>query len=43
MDLGKVKWGNIYWIDLVQERDRLRNLVKAVIKLKGFHKMQVIS
>jgi hypothetical protein len=43
MALQEVKWGDIYWIDLAQDRDRLRNLVNAVIKLKGFNKMQVIS
>jgi hypothetical protein len=43
MDLEKVKCGGIYWIDLAQDRDRLRNLVNAVIKIKAFHKTQVIS
>jgi hypothetical protein len=43
MALQEVKWGDIYWIDLAQDRDRLRNLVNAVIKLKGLHKMKVIS
>jgi len=35
MDLEEVEWGAMDWIDLAQDRDRLRNLVNAVIKLKG--------
>jgi hypothetical protein len=31
MDLQEVGWGNIYWIDLAQDRDRWQALVKAVM------------
>jgi hypothetical protein len=30
MDLQKVGWGNMNWIDLVQNSDRCRGLVNAV-------------
>jgi hypothetical protein len=33
IDLRKVGWG-IDWIDLAQDRDRWRALVKAVMKLR---------
>jgi hypothetical protein len=32
-DLQEVRWG-IDWIDLVQDRDRRRALVKAVMKIR---------
>jgi hypothetical protein len=35
MDLEEVKCGDIDWIYLAQDRDRLRNLVNAAIKLTG--------
>jgi hypothetical protein len=42
MDLYKVEWGGIDWIDLAQNRDRWQALVNAVMNL-WFHKMQGIS
>jgi hypothetical protein len=35
MDLGEVRWGAVGWIDLVQDWDRWRALVNAVISLRG--------
>ena len=34
MDLQEVLYGNVNWIDLAQDRDRLRALVNAVMKLR---------
>jgi hypothetical protein len=33
MDLGAVGWGDVDWIDLSQEKDRLRALVNLVLNL----------
>jgi hypothetical protein len=33
MDIRGVSWGGMDWIDLAQDRDRWRALVKAVINL----------
>jgi hypothetical protein len=33
MDLGEVGWGDVDWIGLVQNRDRWRALVNAVMNL----------
>jgi hypothetical protein len=33
VDLQEVGWGDIYWIDLAQDRDRRLVLVKAVMNL----------
>jgi hypothetical protein len=33
MVLREVRWGRIDWIDLAQNRDRWRALVKAVLEL----------
>ena len=35
--------GGMNWNDLVQDRDRWRTLVKAVLNTSGFHKMRGIS
>jgi hypothetical protein len=34
MDLGEVGWGNVDWIDLVQDRNRWRALVNSVLNLR---------
>jgi hypothetical protein len=33
MDLGEIGWGGVDWINLAQDRDRLRALVNAVVNL----------
>jgi hypothetical protein len=33
MDLGKVGWGDVDWIGLVQDRNRWRALVNSVLNL----------
>jgi hypothetical protein len=33
MDLQKVGWGSMNWIDVAQDRDRWRALVNAVMNL----------
>jgi hypothetical protein len=39
MDLRKIGWGGMDWIDLVQGRDQWMALVNMVKKTFGFHKM----
>jgi hypothetical protein len=34
MDLGEMGWGGTEWIDLTQDRNRWRALVKAVLNLR---------
>jgi hypothetical protein len=34
MDLGEVEWGNVVWIGLAQDRNRLRALVNSVLNLQ---------
>jgi hypothetical protein len=34
MDLREVEWGGMDWIDLAQDRDRLRALVNMVMNLQ---------
>jgi hypothetical protein len=34
MDLGEVGWGDVYWIDLAQDRNRWRALVNSVLNLR---------
>jgi hypothetical protein len=34
MDLGKVGWGDVDWIGLVQDRNRWRALVNSVLNLR---------
>jgi hypothetical protein len=38
MDLREIEWGGMDWIDLAQDRDQWRALVKTVMNLR-FHKM----
>jgi hypothetical protein len=33
MDFGEIGWGGVGWIGLVQDRDKWRTLVNAVINL----------
>jgi hypothetical protein len=35
MDLVWVRWGDVDWIGLAQDRDRWRALVNAVLNLRG--------
>jgi hypothetical protein len=34
MDLGKVGWGDVDWIDLTKDRNRWRALVNSVLNLR---------
>jgi hypothetical protein len=34
MDLVEVEWGDVDWIGLAQDRDRLRALVNSVLNLR---------
>jgi hypothetical protein len=34
MDLGEVGWGDMNWIDLAQDRNRRKALVKPVLNLR---------
>jgi hypothetical protein len=34
MDLVEVGWGDVDWIGLAQNRDRLRSLVNSVLNLR---------
>jgi hypothetical protein len=34
MDLGEVRWGDVDWIGLAQDRNRWRTLVHSVLKLR---------
>jgi hypothetical protein len=34
MDIGEVRWGDVDWIGLVQDRDRWRALVNSVLNLR---------
>jgi hypothetical protein len=34
MDLRKIGWGSVDWIQLAQDRDRLRALVNTVMNLR---------
>jgi hypothetical protein len=34
MDLGEVRWGNVDWIGLAQDRNRWRALVDSVLNLR---------
>jgi hypothetical protein len=34
MDLEEIHWGGVDWIDLAQERDKLRALVNTVMSLR---------
>jgi hypothetical protein len=34
MDLREIEWGGMDWIDLAQDRDQWRAIVKAVMNLR---------
>jgi hypothetical protein len=34
MDLRGIGWGGMDWIDLAQDRDQLRSLVKMIMNLR---------
>jgi hypothetical protein len=34
MDLREIRWGDVDWIDLVQDREKWRALVNAVMNLR---------
>jgi hypothetical protein len=34
MDLREIGWGDLDWIDLAQDRDKLRALVNTVMNLR---------
>jgi hypothetical protein len=34
MDLGEVRWGDVDWIGLAQDRNRWRALVNSVLNLR---------
>jgi hypothetical protein len=34
MDLGEIGWDSVDWIDLAQDRDQWRALVKAVMNFR---------
>jgi hypothetical protein len=34
MDLGEIGWDGMDWIDLAQDRDRWRTLVKTVMNIR---------
>jgi hypothetical protein len=34
MDLREIGWGNVDWIQLAHDRDRLRDLVNTVMNLR---------
>jgi hypothetical protein len=34
MDLREIRWGDVEWIDVAQDRDRWRAVVNAVMKLR---------
>jgi hypothetical protein len=34
MDIVKVRWGDVDWIDLAQDRNRWRGLVNSVLNLR---------
>jgi hypothetical protein len=34
MDLGEVEWGDVDWIGLAQDRNRLRAVVNSVLNLR---------
>jgi hypothetical protein len=42
MDLREIRFGDVDWIHLAQNRDRWRALVNTVMNF-GFHKMRGIS
>jgi hypothetical protein len=33
MDLRKIGWGSMYWIDVAQDREQWRSLVNSVMNL----------
>jgi hypothetical protein len=42
MDFGEIGWDRMDWIDLAQNRDQWRALVKTMINLLGFIKCREV-
>jgi hypothetical protein len=34
MDLGKIGWGGVNWIDLAQDRDKRKVLVNVIMNVR---------
>jgi hypothetical protein len=43
MDLREIGWGSVDWIQLAQDRNRWRDLVKTVMNLRGSGATELVS